>query len=268
MERTFHFFHYKQAILHYSIYGTGSKPLFCFHGFGLDGSYFYELEKHLATDYTIYNFDLFFHGKSEWKDGDKRITKEFLAALIGEFNKEKNISTFSLLGYSIGARLVWTIVEAFPDKVKEITVAAPDGITTRFWYGIATGSVITRNIFRLLLSHKRNSSILFSIGKFFHLAPSLVLRFAESQLQTPEQRNRVYKTWVTFRKLKADPKALAEQINHYNIQLTIYLGKHDKIITYKNVKPLVEKVEKKKVITLEAGHSNLIQKISFFNSTI
>jgi pimeloyl-ACP methyl ester carboxylesterase len=261
MERTEHFFHYKQATLHYTLYGTGAKPLFCFHGFGLTGESFFELEKKLSNEYTLYNFDLFFHGKSEWKEEDKPISESFLAKLILEFNKEKNISSFSLLGYSIGARFVWTITNSFPDKVKEIIVLAPDGISTSFWYRLATGSSVSRSVFKLFLSHKKYGASFLKIGSFFKLVPSTTLRFVESQLQTKEQRDKVYKTWIVFRELKANNSSLANNINRNTIPLTIYLGTHDKIITYKTIQPLVEKIKHATIVVLEAGHSNLISKM-------
>src|ERR1700741_765271 len=101
MERKEHFFHYKQASLHYSVYGNGSKPIFLFHGFGLNGTIFYELEKVLAEEYTLYNFDLFFHGKSEWRTLEEPMSEEFWTELVTEFIREKNLPSFSLLGYSI-----------------------------------------------------------------------------------------------------------------------------------------------------------------------
>lgn len=260
-ERTFHFFQHKHAILHYSIYGTGAKPLLCFHGFGFTGESFFELEKKISTEYTLYNFDLFFHGKSEWKNKNNPISTVFLTTLIGEFNKEKNISTFSLLGYSIGAKFVWTITNSFPDKVIEIIVLAPDGISTQFWYRLATGSAITRSLFRLFLSHKKYSTFFLKTMRFLKLAPPAALRFVESQLQAKEQRDRVYETWVVFRKLKVDCTHLANKINQKNISVTIYLGGQDKIIMSQSIRTLTEKINKKEVIVLEAGHSDLISKM-------
>jgi pimeloyl-ACP methyl ester carboxylesterase len=261
MERKHYFFHYKQASLHYSVYGNGNKPLFLFHGFGLRGEVFYELEKVLAKEYTLYNFDLFFHGKSEWKAGEAPMTEAFWKDLVTQFIKEKNISSFSLLGYSIGAKLVWSTVKNISDKVKEIIVIAPDGITSNTWYTLATRTALDRAIFKAILFNEKIITALIKTGRWLRLVPSITIRFAESQLGTEEQRKRVYQTWLLFRKLRGDNKKLAFEINNNKIDLTIYLGAHDKIITYEIVLPLVEKVIMKNVIILPAGHSNLIQAV-------
>ena len=156
MERSSHRFNFKHASLHYTKYGVGEKALFCFHGFGLTGEAFFELEEVLSKEYTIYNFDLFFHGKSEWHAGDKMLTPAFCKELFSSFLSEQKINQFSLLGYSIGARIVWTLVLEFKNQVKEIIVLAPDGITISNWFKIATRTLVNRKLFKYaVLNHHR-----------------------------------------------------------------------------------------------------------------
>ncbi|HSZ24105.1 MAG TPA: alpha/beta hydrolase [Cytophagaceae bacterium] len=266
MERTFYFFHYKQASLHYSITGVGTTPLFCFHGFGQTGEIFYELEKEWQNKYTIYSFDLFFHGKSEWRAGEKAISDSFLGALIREFRVEKKISSFSLLGYSIGSKLAWSIVKQFPDKVKEIIVIAPDGITDSIWYRLATRSLIGSVVFKIVTSTKKISGILFAFGKILKILPPAVVKFAKSQLVTEEQRKQVYYTWIVLRKLKIEPQIIAGLINKNKIETTFYLGRYDKIIRYETIKPLAEKIEQKNIIILPSGHTGLVAEVKNYLS--
>ena len=267
MDRTLHFFHYQKASLHYSKLGNGSKALFCFHGFGFTGALFYPFEELFSEEYTIYNFDLFFHGKSTWSFGEIPIEEEFWAKLITEFCKENTIVTFSLLAYSIGARPVWSITNKIPEKVKGIIAIAPDGITNSLWYRLATGTIFSRYLFKILLSSKIYINIFLTIGMFLKIMPEVTVRYARSQLRTKEQRNRVYLTWVVYRKLKSNHKLLSENINNYAIPLTIYLGEYDKIIRYSLLKPLLEKVKTKTIITLKAGHLNLLKKVQEYLST-
>lgn len=262
-ERKFYFFEHEKASLHYSVYGSGSDVLFCFHGFGLSGKIFYEIEEFFSENYTIYNFELPFHGQSKWREGEEPITIDFWKEWLSAFCNEKNIATFSLFGYSIGCRLVWASILAFPERVKGAIVIAPDGIKNSLWYTFATNTAFTRAIFKRSLLQNYIDRIL-KLGRFFKLAPKILIRFAESQLQTEEQRKRVYYTWVTFRKLKADNSKLAKIINEQEIDLTIYLGAQDKIITYEVIRPLTEKLSRKNVITLPSGHSNLVGAVATY----
>lgn len=261
MDRTLHFFHYQKATLHYSMIGNGPKALFCFHGFGFTGTLFYPLESVIPSEYTIYNFDLFFHGKSTWDYGDTPIEEAFWAELISAFCTENNIPKFSLIAYSIGARPVWALTNKLPSKITEIIAIAPDGITNSFWYNIATRTNFTRLLFKKLLSNKIYITTFLNFGLFLRIMPAVTVRFAKSQLRTNEQRNRVYLTWVTFRKLKSNHTILSENINKFTIPITIYLGQYDKIIKYKMVKPLAEKIKTINIITLAAGHLNLLKKV-------
>jgi pimeloyl-ACP methyl ester carboxylesterase len=256
MDRTSHFFHYQKASLHYSVSGKGNESMLCFHGYGHNEESFSELEKILLTKYTFYSFDLFFHGKSEWKTSKEPLSDKIWSEIISAFLKEKNISNFSLLGYSIGARPIWSIVQSFADKIKEVIVIAPDGLFTNTWYGLATRSKLSRALFKFLLSKYQYIDSLIKIGSLIKIVPPVTARFAEGQLRTEEQRKRVYNTWVVYRKLKAHRK-LSSEINRKSIPLTIYLGRHDKIITYKKMESFLRSVDKKDIITLEAGHSNL-----------
>ena len=243
MDRTLHFFHYQKATLHYSMIGNGPKALFCFHGFGFTGTLFYPLETIIPAEYTIYNFDLFFHGKSTWDYGDTPIEETFWAELISAFCTENKIQKFSLIAYSIGARPVWSLMNKLPNKITEIIAIAPDGITNSFWYTLATGTKLTRLLFKKLLTNKIYITTFLNIGMYLKIMPAVTVRFAKSQLRTKEQRERVYLTWVTFRKLKSDNSLLAKNSNKLPFPITIYLGQYDKIIKYKMVKPLAEKIK-------------------------
>ena len=261
MERDFHFFRYQKAILHYSKYGNGPKPIFCFHGFGLTGAMFSELEKILARDYTVYSFDLFFHGQSEWLSDEEAISEKFWSELITAFTKENNITSFSLLGFSIGARSVWSLANTLPEKINEIIAIAPDGVTNSGWYSLATGSKTTRFLFKTLLSKKEYINTLLNVGMAMMLMPRLTVRFAKCQLRTAKQRQKVYLTWVTYRKLKANTKSLAESINKLKIPITFYIGEQDKVIRKKSIHSLVKKLDNQNVILLKAGHLNLINAV-------
>lgn len=254
------YFRHSDIFLHYTIYGEGSLPIFFFHGFGLSGQIFEELENVLPSEYIVYNFDLPYHGKTQWRAGEEPISQEFWEGLMDAFCKEKNIHTFSLLGYSIGARIVWSMAISFPNRIKEVIVIAPDGIRSSIWYTAATHTSLSRIIFKKMLLNNY-VQIFLKISQFLRLAPKITVRFAEGQLATEEQRKRVYYTWIIFRKLKSDKEKLASVLNQFEIPLTIYLGAQDKIIMYRTIEPLVKHLKQKNVITLQAGHSNLIHKV-------
>src|SRR6187551_3471449 len=69
-----------------------------------------------------------------------------------------------------------------------------------------------------------------------------LLRFAEHQMDTVEKRKRVYYSWVVFRHLEFDMKAISDLINTYDIDLTVVVGKFDKVIKPEKMNRLLQYV--------------------------
>jgi pimeloyl-ACP methyl ester carboxylesterase len=264
MHRQYHFFEDPKALLHYSEYGTGKKVMLCFHGFGQTSSHFHELEEVLKNEYKIYNFDLFYHGQSFWHQKDTPISKEYWAGLIRRFLEEKNIRRFSLTGFSIGAKFALSIFEAFPDSIEKVILIAPDGIKTSFWYNLATFPVGARSFFRRMILRPKLYFNIVKFLRFFRFVDAGLLRFANTQMITKEQRRKVYYSWMVFKELKFDLHKIANLFMKHDVRLEMFLGTHDKIITEKNMNLLLNKLKGYDLHLLEAGHSNLIKAVSDF----
>ena len=264
MQRQYHFLEDPRALLHYSEYGSGKKILLCFHGFGQTSSHFHELEEVLKEEYKIYNFDLFYHGQSFWHAKDTPISKEYWAGIIERFLKEKNIDRLSLMGFSMGAKFALSIFEAFPDKVEKLTLIAPDGIKTSFWYNLATYPGWTRSFFRRIILKPGLYFNMVRFLRFFGIVDAGILRFANTQMTTKEQRRRVYYSWIVFKNLRFNMNEIAGLFRKHHGKLEMFLGIHDKIITEKNMNLLLHKLNQYDMHLLEAGHSNLIKAVAEF----
>jgi pimeloyl-ACP methyl ester carboxylesterase len=264
MQRQYHFFEDPKALLHYSEYGEGQKVMLCFHGFGQTSSHFHELEEVWKDEYKIYNFDLFYHGQSFWHAKDAPISKEYWAGIIRRFLKEKSIDRFSLTGFSMGGKFVLAISEAFPDKIEKIILIAPDGINTSFWYSLATYPGWTRSFFRKIILKPKLYFNTVKLLRFFRIVDAGILRFANTQMTTKEQRRRVYYSWIVFRELSFDMNVIAGLFQKHHIKLEMFLGIHDKIITEKNMNVLLHKLNQYDMHLLESGHSNLIKAVAEF----
>ncbi|MBA4055299.1 MAG: alpha/beta hydrolase, partial [Marivirga sp.] len=147
------FLRYKKSSLHYINTGSGSKILLVFHGFGQDHKVFRELTESLSGIYTIYLFDLYFHGKSEWGYDELPLEKEHWKDTIQQFLNENEIEKFCLAGFSLGGKFVLSTLESFPSKTEEVFLLAPDGIKTSSWYSLATYPIIFRKIFKSMIRH-------------------------------------------------------------------------------------------------------------------
>jgi pimeloyl-ACP methyl ester carboxylesterase len=250
---------FKGANLFYSKSGTGKKSLLLFHGFGQDHRAFDCWIEKLQNEYTLYSFDLFFHGQSSWMS-QEALEKIDWNKIIDLFLQQEKISEFEIAGFSMGGKFSLATLEAFPEKVKKMILLAPDGIKTSFWYSLATYPIAMRAVFKSMILHPNRLYRLTKIFRSFGLVDRGLLRFAESQMDTEEKRNRVYFSWVYFRKLKFDLSKIASLLNELRIPLTLMVGKHDKVIQAKNMEVFLGKVNSKQFEVVEAGHNDLIRK--------
>lgn len=260
MSADYHLFHHQGAVLGYSQAGSGRKSILIFHGFGQDHSVFHALADKLSEKFTLYSFDLFFHGKSKWPHNETPLSKGYWKEILGQFLDEKAIVTFSLLGFSLGGKFALACIEAFPSRISSVYLLAPDGIKKNIWYNLATYTAPLRWLFKsMILKPGRFQSIVKGVRKL-NLIDRGVIRLAESQMSTEEQRRRVYYSWVVFRQLKFDLDKIASIINSNSIDLWLFVGQFDKMITAKNMDRLLKRIPDHHFQILQTGHNGLIEK--------
>jgi pimeloyl-ACP methyl ester carboxylesterase len=244
-----------QPLLNYRRSGAGEKIMLTFHGYGQDNTVF---EKY--TGYTFYHIDLFFHGKSVWNKGEEPLEKHEWKILIDDLLVKNDIRSFSLLGFSMGGKFALATFEAFPERVNEVILLAPDGIKTSLWYSLATYPVALRKFFKSMISDHRRFLRIARTALKLGLIDKGVLRFVETQMDSEEKRKKVYYSWVVFRHLKFDMSELRQLLEKHRVKLRVLIGRYDKIIKAKDMKRLTSKIE-----VLDAGHNDIIRKAYLYH---
>lgn len=246
--------------LHYQKIGKSDKILLAFHGMGQDFSCFQKFAQTFDNQYTTYLFDLPFHGKSRLNE--TTITKEVWKEYIDKFLQENQIQKFSIISFSMGGRFALATIEAFSQKIENIYLLAPDGITKNLFYAGATQFNFTRNIFIKMLenNHKFHGFADFLVR--MGIVHESVLKFAKIMVDTPVKYEQLYKSWIGFRYLKFDIKKIAQLINNQGIIVKVFIGKHDKLLTINHVFPLTKRLKNAELIILEATHGRLVEKMT------
>jgi pimeloyl-ACP methyl ester carboxylesterase len=240
--------------------GTGSKKLLLFHGFGQDHTALLPLAAAVGDIYTCYLFDLYFHGQSHWAPGDTPIKKEDWKHYLHGFLHEHQIDIFSVLGFSLGARLALASLEAFPARTETLFLIAPDGLRASPWYTLATGSLPARKIFHAAITQP---GIFFKLANTLHrwgwLDPKLH-RVAEYHMRHPQKREQVYYAWVVFRRLKYVPRQLVKLIRQHGIRVVMIAGTRDTLIPPARVQTLLKHLrpDEYTLHLLPAAHHQLL----------
>ena len=261
---------FSKEILHYSKLGHGPKILLAFHGIGQDGaSCFKPFKENLGESYTIYAFDIFFHGKSDssqnYSFSDKQpLIKPVWAALINDFLTKENISHFDIAGFSMGGRFALATLELFSARIDKAFLIAPDGVSEHPLYTLASRFSPTRNLFRWSMKNPKlflkTADILQKVG----LIHGSLYRFTKNILDTPDKRKVIYYSWLTFRKLRFNISSLYQKIVSDHIDLYLFIGKYDRLLNENAVKKLTLLLPSDRYIILQSGHSQLVEKVAIY----
>lgn len=111
----------------YSVYGSGPKTMFIFHGYR-DRFKWYDSFVEGFSELRLILIHLPYHGKTDWESGF--IGKKDLVLLIKNIQDELGIESFSLLGYSMGGRVVSSIASSFTTELNHLFLIAPEGFGT------------------------------------------------------------------------------------------------------------------------------------------
>ena len=245
--------------LFYYKLGNGKEPLLLFHGFGQTHRAFNSWNE-LSDQYTLYLFDLFFHGESTWHNR-LPIEKKDWKKILKIFLEKEGLERFSIGGFSMGGKFALSALESFPTQINRIILLAPDGIKTSFWYSLATYPIAIRSLFKSMILHPNRLYKITKALRAVKLIDNGLLRFAELQMDTEEKRRRVYYSWVYFRHFKFDLALIAKLIHTHKIDFVLYTGRYDKVIPPENMNRLLKHLPSKYSNTiLEAGHNDLINK--------
>ena len=249
----------QEVLIQYTWQGNGDKTLFTFHGFGQSGVAMYPIGEAFRDEYRTCHIDIFYHGKSYWKESLGPLTKDQWATIFHSILEKEGISRFDIAAFSMGGKFLLSTVESMPEKIDQLFFIAPDGIKTSKWYSLASYPILFRNYFRSMIVRPWRFFSLMHLLQRLGLLDKGLAKFAATQMDTRRKRRRVYYSWVMFRKLRFDKKRIARQINDYGIKCHFYIGRYDKIITPEGMKKLTRYLNTYDMQLLESGHNQLIR---------
>lgn len=227
---------YKNAAVRYLRIGSGSAIMLAFHGYGEDAAAFSFLEPHIGQQYTLYAFDLPFHGETSWQEGiDFTVddVQQIIAILLQQHQHQHPSGSrlaISLLGFSVGGRVALSFYQSNPGIIKKMMLLAPDGMKLNFWYWLATQSRLGNRLFAFSM---KKPGWFFAVLKFINrlgFVNASVYKFVNSYIGNPEARTLLYKRWTGLRRLKPDLPLIRAYIMQYKTPVRILYGKYDRII--------------------------------------
>lgn len=247
--------------LHYVKSGNGSTTVLAFHGFGQNANHCLPLFQSLEANCTVYAFDLFLHGESDFpadRMHDKPLFTDELHELFTAFFRTENVVRFDAFGFSLGAKTVLQLLRFFPDEINRVHLAAPDGLTLNPWYRFAAKTRLGNAVFDFLLKNPGVFDYLLSKVIRFNIPNSKVSKFIHQALDTQEKRQFVRDVWFVYKALTVNTNRLADLVLTKNIKVHLYYGNYDKIINPLPGEKFAGKINRfARVKMLDTGHNFL-----------
>lgn len=268
------------ALLHVHKLGKGPRPLLAFHGIAQTGDTCFEaLGEALGHIYTIYAFDMPFHGQSPdgslWDEAgqpyafsvQRPLSKEAWTFFLKSFLEAHQITTFDLVGFSMGGRFVLATLEAFPERIGTAYLIAADGIVEHPFYHMATRIAPIRWLYRQLLHRPAPILLLGRAAVALRLLPKGILRFISFMLATPQRRQVIFRSWVSLRELTFDSPALGQNVQQKGVAVWLFLGEYDPMLTPKEVVSFTKILPPERLVLVPSGHGRMVEKTAHYLST-
>ncbi len=253
------FFQTDQAQFHYYQFGNGPDVMLAFHGFGMKGTQFDVLQPAFAERYTVYSFDLFFHGQTRLTDPTIKKVRKGLSSVeyarqISAFLDEKGIGKVSVLSYSMGALMAFSLIEHIPERIGNTFFIAPDGIRPNKLLQFGSRNLLVNRIFyKLVYSPATVDFILGQLLRFRYIDKGLH-RILKGEFHTEETRLTCYQAITYHARMRFRPDILARQFNSHGIRSYFYFGEQDKLFPPAIGREFCRKLQHGELAVLPTGH--------------
>jgi pimeloyl-ACP methyl ester carboxylesterase len=253
------FLFFASSRISYSRWGTGSKLILCFHGYGESAASFAFLEGPLGREFTILAIDLPFHGQTDWREGlffDPRDLLTLIGKIIAGI---PGIGyRWWLLGYSMGGRVALYVLQSCPEKIEKLILVAPDGLSVNGWYWLSTQTRGGNWLFRQTMHRPGWFFLILRLGNKLKLVNQSIYKFTLNYIGDRQAREILYKRWTTLRGFRPGIGAIKAAIREKNIPVRLLYGQYDRIIRWERAEKFKAGIEPWcKLVILPSGHKLL-----------
>lgn len=214
---------------HYHQYGNGPNALLCFHGYGQTGQMFEPVVPALKEEYTIYAFNFIHHGRTEWNSRSACTPADWVA-FIEAFARENNYKSISMMGFSMGGRMILHSLPLFKIKIDRLFLIAMDGVKlNKINHPVLNRPRLKKLARKLIYNSAWVLKFLPVLQKTGWLSQQQV-DFMHYYLANKKRRKRAYMVWKSMLNFLQPLEKITDYILKNNIQTHILFGKEDRIL--------------------------------------
>ncbi|MCX6317655.1 MAG: alpha/beta fold hydrolase [Bacteroidetes bacterium] len=221
------------------------------------------MEKSAGDQFTFIAIDLPFHGDTDWKGG-LNFTIDQLVEIVKGILAQENVNPsrpVTLIGYSLGGRVVLSLFQSGKLNTDRMVLLAPDGLKVNRWYWLATQTWLGNRFFAFTMKHPGWFFGMLKVMNRLGLVNASIFKFVNYYIGDETVRQLLYTRWTTLRKLKPRLSVIKKMIAEKNIPVRLVYGRHDRIILAAVGERFRKGIEAQcRISIIHAGHQVLHEK--------
>lgn len=249
---------WKNFNAHFVQIGNGAIPMLAFPGFHRKCTDFDAFKSSLGKQFTIYAFDLFYHGESEQIDANSPFDENELKTMVELFCKTRSINRFALMGYSLGGKIALSVLNLFPKQISAMYLFAPYGLKPERTVARIEHWPIAVALFHYFIKHP---GPFFTAIRMLHgigIINTRKYEFLQHQMESEQRRRLLFNTWQCYRLIKPDIALANSHFNTFGINLKLFYGSLDPVEPPEHAHFLTDNLNQKDTLTIVPVSHNLI----------
>lgn len=253
-----HFINFHNSTIHYTKQGSQTPVLICFHGHGWNCYNFDYIMPELVQHFTVYSFDLFAHGESEWKE-EEEFSQDHFKNIFEIFFKNHDIHQFSVMGYSLGGRWATSLMASYSNQTKAIYLVAADGLKRGTIIDILSRIKQTNKIINYFIKHPKLFLGGIKLGYLMGMIDREARDFYLGKNDTPEKRALILKRIKLCKNLLVPTPELIQKIKDNHISVHLFYGSSDFVMPVLLTNNLVKALGKDILHKIDDDHMLVIK---------
>lgn len=254
------FIHTDKGQIHFLSWGKGERLIIAIPGFSNPAALFEPIGAALQDQATVVAIDLPFHGRTLWQTEQYTRTdvQEWVQAILTQFRKDH----FEWMGFSLGGRIILSMLDWFPQRLQGIHLIAPDGLATyRTFYPSLVPQFVRRGLFHSIARHPDRWLRLAQRLHDWRLLDHFSLIYIEKQLRTSIQTDRLFKTWLSLPNFPVSSRQSRRILQQRELPFSLSLGLRDKFVNTAALRKWAKPISQVKLHLFEQGHQLINQEL-------
>ncbi len=237
--------------MHYIRFGSGTRYLLAFHGFGDRAELFLKLQS-LQEHYTVIAFDLPFHGATQWPDS--LFHPQSIKAEIDRVLEAEGIEKFSMICHSMGGRFVLALSPFYAARIEGLLMLSPAGFQGTLSDSHWLFPLFIRRLYKWLTGNALFTVGLLKIGRRLGIINKGTYVFLEQQMSRDERRRRLFDCWISLYHFPIQLQAFKALVLLHQIPLVFFYGNSDYITPAKYAKRFIADMPEAQLLLVQDGH--------------